>query len=452
MTKPDKPGTLRPKYLRYCGVVYIWVVIVLLLLILFAGLALDMAKVFFVSHQLQNAADAAALAGARVVKIDQTQARQDAFNIAFANFADRDPILLGLNDVANDPNGDIVIGRYTDDLDPTTPNFTATTDTPNALKVVARRTDSSLGGPVALNFGPIIGINTRNISNFAIAKAQGGTGAGLICLSDDAEPGLRLSGTVDVDVDNGAIQVNSEGDPPVTVNGQPTLDADEMNICSGYPSKGDIPMPDGSIGYNEPCIPDPLAWMEAPTWDAAHDLSPVPGEPIDANYVQSIGGTLSPGYYSGGFRFVGDGDVVLEPGIYVLNGSSSGPESGLYISGGNFTAEGVMFYIIEDHGVVYIGGNPNILITPMESGYYEGMSIFQSRDNHNDAVIIGTSSLELGGTLYFPENFAELGGTEDWTAGNQFIADTMWIHGTATITINYDGRNPAPGNRSFLVK
>jgi hypothetical protein len=111
-----------------------------------------------------------------------------------------------------------------------------------------------------------------------------------------------------------------------------------------------------------------------------------------------------------------------------------------------------MFYIIEPDGVINIGGSGNILITPIESGYYEGMSIFQSRDNYNDAKIIGTADLSLSGTLYFPENHAELGGTEDWTAGNQFIADTMWIHGTATITIDYDGRNIAPGNRSFLVE
>ena len=449
MTKPDKPGTLRPKYLRYCGVVYIWVVTFLLLLILFAGLALDMGKVFFVSHQLQNAADAAALAGARVVKIDQIHARQDAFNIAFANFADGDPVLLGLNDVANDPSGDIVIGRYSDDLDPTTPNFTVTTDTPNALKVVARRTDSSLGGPVALNFGSIIGINTCNISNFAIAKAQGGTGAGLIALEPN-DTGLTLSGGVNLDVSGGAIQINSEVEDPVVVSGKSgDVAAEEINIVSGDPIKGELPE-DLPIGYNEPPIPDPLAWMEAPTWDDTNDLSPSPGQAITEGDIDP-NNPFKPGYYSGGFRFTG-GDAVLEPGIYVLNGSSSGPASGLFINGGNFTAEGVMFYIIEDYGVVDIGGNPNILITPMESGYYEGMSIFQSRDNHNDAVIIGTSSLELSGTLYFPENFAELGGTEDWTAGNQFIADTMWIHGTATITINYDGRNPAPGNKSFIVE
>ena len=80
------------------------------------------------------------------------------------------------------------------------------------------------------------------------------------------------------------------------------------------------------------------------------------------------------------------------------------------------------------------------------------MSIFQARDNYNDAKIIGTADLSLAGTIYFPNNFVELGGNEDWTAGNQFIANTMWIHGTATIHIDYDGRNPAPGNRSYIVE
>ncbi len=445
MTKPDKPGTLRPKHPRYRGVVYIWVVTFLLLLILFVGLTLDMAKAYYVSHQLQNAADAAALAGARVVKLSQAQARQKAYDIAFANFADVDPILLGLNDVTNDPNGDIVVGRY----DPGTATFTVTTVAVNALKVVARRTDSSLGGPVALNFGPIIGINTCNISNYAIAKAQGGTGAGLIAL-DSNDTGLTLSGGINLDVSGGAIQINSEAEDPVVVSGQSgDVTAEEINIVSGDPIRGDLPE-DLPIGYNEPPIPDPLAFMDPPTSNEANDLSPFPRQAITEIDIDP-NNPFEPGYYSGGFRFT-SGDAVLAPGIYILNGSSSGPASGLFINGGNFTAEGVMFYIIEDYGVVDIGGNGNVTITPMESGYYEGMSIFQSRDNHNDAKIIGTSNLSLAGTLYFPENFVELGGNEDWTAGNQFIANTMWIHGNATITIDYDGRNPAPGNRSFLVE
>lgn len=439
---------LRPRHARYRGIALIWTAIVLFVLLLFVGMALDMAKAFLVIHQLQNAADASALAGVRVIKEDPNNARQIAIDIAFANFADGNNVLLRFN-AENLPDGDIVAGRYTTSTSTFTPTYSKT---PNALKVVARRTNNSLGGPVSLNFGPIVNVDTVNISRYAIAKVSGGTGAGLIALNPN-ETGLTLSGGVNVDVNDGAIQINSEIDPPVKVAGTSgDINADEINIVSEYELKGDWPE-NVDVDYEQPPIPDPLAWMDPPTWDPADDLSPSPGEPIDANYIQLHGGPLSPGYYSGGFRFTG-GSVTLNPGIYILNGAPSGPASGLYINGGIFIAEEVMFYITGD-GVVDIGGNVAATITPipMDVGeYYEGMSIFQARDNYNDAKIIGTSALSLGGTLYFPENHAELGGTEDWTAGNQFIADTMWIHGNATITINYDGRNIASGSKTYLVE
>jgi Flp pilus assembly protein TadG len=445
MKKPNKSRIVQPKRQ---GIAFIWAIIFLLTLILVLGLTLDTAKVFLVSHQLQNAADAAALAGVRVIKEDPNGARQIAMDIALANFADGDNVQLGEN-IGNDPNGDIVLGRYT----MSTSTFTSVYNkTPNALKVVARRTNTSLGGSVPLNFGPIVEVDTANVSRFAIAKVSGGTGAGLIALSPD-ETGLRLSGGINLDVNDGAIQINSEIDPPVIVSGSSgNIDADEINIVSEYELKGDWPE-NVDVDYEQPPIPDPLAWMDPPTWDEAEDKSPSPGELIDANYIELHPGSLSPGYYSGGFRFT-RGDVVLEPGIYILDGSSTGQKSGLYINGGNFTAEGVMFYIIGD-GVVYLGGNGEIIITelfPMDSGeYYEGMSIFQARDNYNDATIIGNNTMDLTGTLYFPENHVELGGI-GIGLGNQFIADTIWMHGTGTFTINYDGRNMAAGGSVYLVE
>jgi hypothetical protein len=462
MIAPDKPKISRLKYPEHRGVAYIWVVAVFLVLILLVGLALDMAKVFYVAHQLQNAADAAALAGARVIKEDQNAARQIAIEIAFANFADRQNVQLAFNE-ENLPDGDIVVGRYS----LITSTFTATTQAPNALKVVARRTDDSGGGPVALNFGSIIDIDTCSISRYAIAKASGGTGAGLIALSPD-ETGLRVSGTVHLDVNDGAIQVNSEIDPPVRGDGQPQVTADEMNIVSESEAKGDLPE-DLPVSYGEEPIPDPLCnesyCMDPPSWDPLNDLSPSPGEPIDINSGTTV---LQPGFYSGGFRITG-GIVNLEPGIYVLDGSSGGQKSGLVIGGNaTFCARGVMFYVTGD-GVVDIAGSGSINITELDPnttefcepgfnypegfdiGDYEGMAIFQARDNYNDARILGTSLMDLTGTLYFPSNFLELGGTGDGF-GNQLIADRIWVHGTGEITINYDGRNSSPGNRSYLVE
>ena len=75
MVKSGKPGILRLIYFKRRGIAYIWVAAVFLILALLVGLVLDVSRIFYVAHQLHNAADAAALAGARVVKIDQDEAR-----------------------------------------------------------------------------------------------------------------------------------------------------------------------------------------------------------------------------------------------------------------------------------------------------------------------------------------------------------------------------------------
>ena len=96
---------------RRC-VVIIWVAIFTGLLIAFLGLAMDHSHVGLVARQLQNGADAAALAGAQLVKTDVAQARIVAQEIGATNLAYHDPILLDLNDVWNNTEGDIVVGRY----------------------------------------------------------------------------------------------------------------------------------------------------------------------------------------------------------------------------------------------------------------------------------------------------------------------------------------------------
>ena len=109
-----------------------------------------------------------------------------------------------------------------------------------------------------------------------------------------------------------------------------------------------------------------------------------------------------------------------------------------------------MFYITGD-GVVNLGGTGELRITPPELGLYEGMSIFQDRENTNDARIVGTNLMDLEGTLYFPKNHADLTGTGAGF-GNQLIAWSMEVSGTGQILINYDGRYKSPGNKSYLVE
>ena len=207
----------------------IWVAILLLLMILIVGLSLDSARGFLVAHQLQNAADAAALAGACFVKLDPNGARDIAIDVALLNFADGNAVQLADNP-ANLADGDVVVGRY----DRGTHEFTPTYEGVNALKVVARRTETSLGGKVPLNFGPIAGIDDVDIWRHVIAMTSGGTGAGLIALRPDGV-GLLLNG--------GAVQVNSADDDATRLIGTVQLNADELNIW------GDISATGGDVTF-----------------------------------------------------------------------------------------------------------------------------------------------------------------------------------------------------------
>jgi Flp pilus assembly protein TadG len=421
------------------GMVLVWAGIFLGVLLAFVGLALDTAFVLLTAHQLQNAADAASLAGAQLVRVNQDDARQLAHDIGFDNTAATDPVNLDLN-AGNDPAGDIVLGRYDRDLKEFDPESTV----PNAVKVVARKTDGSANGALALIFAPIYGVDTSDVARSAIAMVGGGTGAGIIALNPTADCSLRINGTVTVHVNEGAVQVDSSSDSAACSDGAgATLDAPELNVVGGADPKleGNY---EGDLNEGAPYIPDPLAWLPEPAVPTVNR----------GTISKNSNLTIQPGYYPTGITRTG-GTLTIEPGLYYLDGD------GFNISGGSIiNAQGTTFFV--HRGPVDIAGTGSIVIRPPdptihsfpEAVTYEGISFFHGRDNtakKSESRIIGTSLLDLEGTLYFPSTLLEVGGTGDGF-GNQLIADRLWIHGTGEITLEYDGRFPAPGNKVFLVE
>ena len=82
------------------------------------------------------------------------------------------------------------------------------------------------------------------------------------------------------------------------------------------------------------------------------------------------------------------------------------------------------------------------------------MTIFQDRENNTTANIAGGAEVDIKGTIYFPNNHLDLGGTPS-SLGIQVIAYTLTIHGTGSadkLIIDYDGRNKLPANSSYLVR
>lgn len=420
----------------------IWTVIVLFLLIGLMGLATDIGYYLLVAHQLQNAADAASLAGAALVRNDAAGARQAAQDVGMANEAAGELVALFLN-VENAAEGDIVIGRY----DSTARLFTPTLTGANSVKVVARRT-SEAHGKVDLFFGPLFGVSSANISREAIAAIGGSTGAGLITLHETDRRTFRLSGTVMLDVTDvtvpggagGAIQVNSNNPEALKFDGTSgTLVASEINV---FADEANIPPPEvfeGDVNPSRPRIPDPLAGMVPPPPGANHGTFKVTGGTH----------TISPGYYPGGISMTG-GNVTLESGIYTVAGE------GLDVTGGNLIGQGVMFYVLDGKkSNVNLTGNGNVDITPLplDEGPYGGIAIWQSAENDNEATIRGTDQFQgIDGTLYFPKAHVDIVGTSDSFGIAQLICDTVGISGTGNLTIHYDGRFKAPGTSVYLVE
>ena len=189
----------------------------------------------------------------------------------------------------------------------------------------------------------------------------------------------------------------------------------------------------GSYNPGAPTVEDPLIDLEAP--QIGLDMGAIT---LESNQV----GVAGPGYYSGGISLDSNTRLVLDPGIYVLDGV------GLRIhSHADLIAEGVLFYIIDstpgsgDASAVDIDSNGEIVITPMEDGPWAGVSIFQARDNDNLSIINSNGDLTLEGTLYMPENELEIDSNGD-LVGNQIIVDRLHMDSNARIFVDYDNRNP----------
>ena len=93
------------------GIVLVWTALLLFILVGLLGLSLDWGKAGWNVHELHNAADAGALAGAQVVKIDEVQARQLAILTAFKNNTEGLPVTVADNP-ANAVDGEVVLGRW----------------------------------------------------------------------------------------------------------------------------------------------------------------------------------------------------------------------------------------------------------------------------------------------------------------------------------------------------
>ncbi|QDT15560.1 pilus assembly protein TadG-related protein [Alienimonas californiensis] len=136
------------------GVILPLAAVLLVLVFAFLAFSIDVGYVAMTKGELQNAADAAALAGAAELSDGPAAAVREAQSIAAENEANRAAVEV--------PEADVTLGFW--DIEART--FDAAAIAPNAVKVITRRNDQGL------LFGPVIGTETFNSRTEAIAAVH----------------------------------------------------------------------------------------------------------------------------------------------------------------------------------------------------------------------------------------------------------------------------------------
>jgi hypothetical protein len=407
----------------------VWAAVMLLALLGMAALVCDVGYRTVVGQQLQSAADAAALAAAFCLgpSYDPDKVRSVALAAALSNTAAKLPVEIGDN-AANADGGDVVIGQFDESNGGGT--FTATLNSPNAVKVVTRRSGNAKAGPLPLFFAPVLGVATTNVERTAIAKLEPGVKPGLIVLDPHGAGALSMGGNPTIDVIGGDVVVDSDSADAVSVGSNSKVIADTVRLMPAPYANGSGFVGGSNVSRMTKPMADPLADTAEPTWSGLTSET-MPGS---GTYTPVLPGDIH--YYKNGLSVGSNSTLTIaRPGIYVL-----GKDLSLQ-AGGTLIAHGVMFHLVNG-ATVRMKGHPTLDISPPTTGPYEGISIWQARNNSSPADFGGTSTLKVLGILYFPSAVLSVGGTSD-NFSNQLIAKDIKLQGNGTITIHWNGR-PGP--------
>ncbi|MEZ6067518.1 MAG: VWA domain-containing protein [Planctomycetaceae bacterium] len=159
---------------RRRGIIMVITAVMLIVLFAFVAFSVDVGYMTLTKGQLQNAADAAAMAGVRELANGENAVQDAAKEIALENEAAGYPVSLA--------NGDILIGRF----DYASKTFTPTAGSANAVQVTARVADQPLF------FAPILKSHDFDMSATGIAMLNPRDIVFVVDLSgsmnDDTEP------------------------------------------------------------------------------------------------------------------------------------------------------------------------------------------------------------------------------------------------------------------------
>lgn len=396
---------------------------ILMVALLFAvGLAIDAGQLYSNKRSEQEAADAAAFAGAVVLYEGGSGAQAIAAAIADAQ----------TNGYVSDDPGCPTLTTGTTCLTvnwpPTSGNYNGRTDHVEAI--ITRKVLTALM-PAEAQFNPVRARGVAGAENL-------NSGYAIMALDRNGVPGAFSAGpNADSHLSGGGILVNST-DPNAATNAQGTPSRFTIQAPYGLDVNGGASgswVGDGIpvvTGHNQ--VPDPFAGFPTP---------PTTGLPICNSLAacQDASGNQTPGIYNVNLGGAGNTNMTLNPGYYVLR-------AGMDTTGNaNVTGSGVLIYNTYSNypgapgasptcGMIKLAGNASSNLSAMTTGTWKNLLVYQDRNCTNGVQIAGNGDFTGTGSFYAPTANFSFSGNNATLIGSQLIADTV-TQQNGNFTINY---------------
>ncbi len=396
----------------------------------FTGLALDVGSYYMLQLQLQNTADAAALASVTLVKAggeDAVRTRAKAYaDLNMAAAAGHGQTLK---------NGDVELGIWDD----TNNVFTVGGAAPNAVRVTTRRATQN-GNAAESYFLTLFGMNSIDIVTVAIATKEANPGC-LVTLDPSAPGSLDLDSNASIVANGCAVKVNSSSNNAIKAFSTSTITADEICVVGDKdPSGTGTTTPAVTPGCSKSF--DPLKGLAAPTYPSCTETAHYYLDNSDTDPIV----TLDPCVFEAGFELDGETRVFLNPGTYVIEGdgvfNQSSPDFWLK-SEAELKGVGVTIYLTNG-AEIYWDSDTVVELSAPTSGEMAGILIYQDRadaslspslvhqfDSNNVAKLEGV--IYLPGSTFFSDSNTQITGAAAYTI---VIANKVELDSNATMTLN----------------
>lgn len=314
-----------------------------------AGVGVDYGRALSARHEMQNALDAAVIAGIKAEAADRDASARRYFAASMTSEQVQKLSVAFISETANTLTG---------------------------------RAD----GEIKTTLSGLLGMKSIPVTAVSEAQTSGGGQVCILALSKTASQQILVNSGANIDAPECEVHGKSTASPAAIFNAGTTLNA--KRVCLA-----------GSNIINNGGAPSSLVKPCAAADDPYAGLLPSPVSTACTHSNGNYNGgsvVLTPGVYCGWFNFNSAPTVTFQPGLYVIKGG------GWNVNGGTWSGNGVTFYYADQSKIQFNSAVAVTMAAPTSGTYanimmYEAPNLGQSQFIFNDA-----KAMQMTGLIYLP--------------------------------------------------